>query len=90
MDKPCEICGRIISVDDWYAFIKTKYCKKCAAAEKRRRNAERMRELRKKTREENAIARQLCKQQQAQIDKLLDVVQQQRERLRELERECGK
>lgn len=88
MTKPCQICGTPIHSDDCYAFMRMKYCKRCAADAKRQKNAEYMRELRRKTREANALRRELCVTQQQEIEQLRAVVLRQREQLRELEKEA--
>lgn len=88
--KQCVICGKPIATADWYAYIRLKYCKHCAAEAARRQKADYARELRRKTREQNALTRELCRNQQQEIELLRQVVQQQRERLRVLEKEAGK
>lgn len=87
MTKSCEKCGRTIQTDDWYAYIRRKYCPACAKAIHRQQNAERMRELRKKTREANALTRELCAAQQQELDILRQIVQNQKDRIRALEGE---
>ena len=90
MQKRCQQCGTIICIDDWYEFIRRKYCQRCAADVARRQRAEYAKALRKKTREQNALTRELCTNQQKEIELLRAVVLQQRERLRDLEQEAGK
>lgn len=85
MTKRCEVCESIIETDDWYSFIRVKYCRSCAQEMRRLQNAERMRELRRKTREANALTRQLCKEQQREIDLLRAELIRQRERVARLE-----
>lgn len=87
MTKHCQRCGTSVDLDDWYAFISTKYCRRCAKDVRRQQQAEWARELRKKTREQNALTRQLCEAQQQEIERLRDLVLRQRERVRELEEE---
>lgn len=84
MQKRCQRCGRIISTDDWYAYIRRKYCETCAADVHREQKANWIRELRRKTREENGIRRQLCEAQQEEIDRLRELLVIQRERNRAL------
>lgn len=86
MIKHCGECGRGLDIADWYAFIRTKYCPACAAAVKRRQNADRMRELRRITREKNAATRELCKVQAQELDALRDLIRSQREQLDALEK----
>lgn len=81
MTKQCEVCGRTISSDDWYSFIRTKYCRACAENVRRLKEAERMRNLRKQRREANALARELCKSQQQEIELLRAELLRQRERV---------
>lgn len=85
MTKQCTVCGAAIETDDWYAFIRTKYCRSCAKEMHRLQNAERMRELRRKTREANALTRELCKTQQREIDLLRAELIRQREKIMRLE-----
>lgn len=87
MTKQCQCCGTPISTDDYYAFIRMKYCKRCAAEVHRMQKADYARELRRKTREANALTRQLCKQQEEEIRKLRELLAVKREDVRELERE---
>lgn len=90
MTKLCAQCGAVINCDDWYAFIRTKYCKCCAKDVRRRQQAEWARELRRKTREQNALTRELCTTQQQEIERLRKLVIRQRERVRDLEEELAK
>ena len=87
MTKSCQQCGRTISSDDWYAFIRMKYCRACAAEIRRRQKAAWAKELRRKTRERNALTRELCRNQQREIALLRMEVQRQRERADLLEQE---
>jgi CRISPR/Cas system-associated protein Cas10 (large subunit of type III CRISPR-Cas system) len=84
MQKRCEQCGCTIELDDWYSFIRTKYCDACRKDVKRRQAADRMRELRRKTSERNELTRELCKLQAEENARLRELVQMQREQLREL------
>lgn len=83
--KLCEICGADISTPDYYAEIRQKYCKKCAADVHRRQKADWARELRRKTREKNALARELCKTQAEEIEAMRRLIIRQREEIRRLE-----
>lgn len=67
-----------MDIPDWYSYISRKYCPACAAAVKRRQNANRMHELRKITRQQNAEVRKLCAAQQAELDRLREIVAEQR------------
>ena len=87
MTKSCQRCGAAISTDDWYAFIRTKYCRRCAAEVRRIQKANWIRELRRKTREQNTLTRQLCAAQQEEIERLRELVEVQRDRVRVLEQE---
>lgn len=87
MTKPCQCCGAVISTDDYYAFIRTKYCRSCAKEVRRRQKADWARELRRKTRECNALTRELCAAQQEEIGRLRALLAEQRERCRALENE---
>lgn len=79
--KRCERCGADISTPDYYAQIRRKYCKVCAADVQRQQKAEWARELRRKTREQNALTRELCKAQAAEIEALRALVVRQREQI---------
>lgn len=83
--KRCELCGADISTPDHYSQIRRKYCETCAAEVHRQQKAEWARELRRKTRERNALTRELCKTQAEEIEALRAVVLRQREQLRSLE-----
>jgi hypothetical protein len=54
---------------------------------KRRQNADYAKALRRKVREQNALTRELCTNQQREIELLRDMVIRQRELLQELEGE---
>lgn len=66
----CVVCGRDISTDDYYASIRRKYCKQCAANMKRQQNSDWAREMRKQIRERNALTRQLCEAQRRENEAL--------------------
>lgn len=87
MTKQCTRCGVSITTDDWYSFIRTKYCRRCAADVRREQKAAWMREFRRKNREKNALTRQLCVSQQEEIERLRELVAVQRDRVRVLEQE---
>lgn len=87
MRKRCQRCGACISTDDYYSYIRLKYCDKCAADVHREQKAAWARELRRKTRQQNDLTRQLCKAQQEEIERLRLLLVQQRERNRRLEAE---
>lgn len=89
MQKSCQRCGTEIQCDDWYAFIRTKYCRRCAKDVRRQQQAEYARELRRKTREQNMLTRQLCTEQQAELERLRELLLVQRERVRTLENEIS-
>lgn len=84
MTKRCQRCGRSISTDDWYAYISMKYCKPCAADVHREQKANWIRELRRKTREQNSLTKKLCTAQQEEIERLRDLLFIQKERNRAL------
>lgn len=81
MVKRCQRCGCEMRIDDWYAYIRRKYCKRCAADVHRMQNANRMHELRRITREQNLEVRKLCAAQQEELDRLRELVLKQREQL---------
>ena len=54
--KYCERCGKLIGYayeTDCFAYIRMKYCDECKIQVRREKNAQRMKELRRKTREIN-------------------------------------
>ncbi len=56
--KRCEQCGQIIAREescDYYAYIRLKYCRPCAADVHRRQNAAYMRRLRAQRREAHKL-----------------------------------
>lgn len=87
MTKSCQRCGASISTDDWFSYIRTKYCRRCAKDVRREQQAAWARELRRKTRERNALTRQLCSAQQEELERLRALAEMQRNRLRVLELE---
>ena len=87
LTKSCQRCGRRISTDDWYSYIRTKYCPSCAADVHREQKANYAKELRRKTREQNALTRQLCKEQQQELETLRQLLAAQRDRNRVLSAE---
>ena len=90
MTKRCQRCGARISTDDYYKFIRIKDCTSCAEDVHREQTANWIRELRRKTREEHDLTRQLCKAQQDEIGRLRQLLVIQRERNRALEEELGR
>ena len=84
LTKSCQRCGRRISTDDWFAYIRLKYCTTCAADVHREQKANYAKELRRKTREQNALTRQLCKEQQQELETLRQLLAAQRDRNRVL------
>ena len=54
--KKCERCGELIGdayETNYFAYIRMKYCSDCKIQVKREQDAQRMRDLRRKTREIN-------------------------------------
>lgn len=90
MEKRCEMCGGVIQIEDWYSYIRTKYCPACKKLARRIKENNRMRELRRKRREANALARELCASQQREIELLRAELIRQRERNAALERSARK
>ena len=89
-EKMCATCGRTIQIDDWYAFIRTKYCKRCAAEMLRIQKANWAREFRRKNREKNAAIKELCKARGEEIAALKNLIIRQREEISALEEETSK
>lgn len=90
MTKYCEKCGEPIRTNDWYAYIRKKYCPRCAKEVQRKQKADWAKELRRKTREANRLTKELCKAQQREIEMLRQTLQAQQERIQELEIEGDK
>lgn len=86
MEKSCEMCGGVIQIDDWYSYIRTKYCPACKKVARRMQERNRLQELRRKRREANALTRELCASQQREIELLRAELIRQRERNAALER----
>ena len=87
MQKRCQECGGVVEIDDWYEYIRRKYCRRCAEAVHRRQKAAYMQELRRKTREQHKAVQELCTAQQRELDLLRELIVPQRENIRELEEE---
>ena len=87
MVKLCKVCGGVIEADDWYSYIRMKYCPECAKTMRRIQEAERLRKLREEKRREHALLRELCASQQAEIELLRAELLRQRERTAALKRE---
>lgn len=85
MTKLCTVCGGVIESEDWYSFIRTKYCTSCKQSMRRIKEAERMRALREQRRKENALTRELCASQQKELELLRAELIRQRERVAALE-----
>lgn len=81
MDKRCQRCGCIMQIDDWYAYIRRKYCPRCAADVHRMQNANRMAELRRITRQQHEETKKLCAAQQEELQRLRELVIRQREQI---------
>ena len=90
MEKPCAVCGGVIRSDNWYSFIRMKYCPACKKMMRRIQERNRLQTLREKRREANALTRELCASQQREIELLRAELIRQRERNAALERLAGK
>lgn len=86
MTKTCSVCGKVIQCDDWYKFIRLKYCPECRKMMRRIQERNRLQALREKRREANALTRELCASQQREIELLRAELIRQRERNAALER----
>lgn len=85
MRKRCVICGAYQEIEDYYSYIRTKYCKRCAAEMQRLQKAAYARELRRKTREANQITRELCAAQRTEIELLRAELAMKRAEIRQLQ-----
>lgn len=85
MVKMCARCGMPMTIPDYYAYIATKYCKRCRADRDRERKAIWARTARANHREERKLLRELNSEQAIMIDNLrAEII-----RLRELNRKGG-
>lgn len=84
MADRCVICGADISTPDYYAQIRKKYCKQCAADVKRGQMRDAMKRFRKRRREMNTLTRQKCAEQEQLIAALRDEILRLREETRKL------
>lgn len=85
--KYCQKCGRFISdinTADYYRHIRVKYCKSCASDVNRENAAVRSAEIRKQTRENNKLARQLNKELLKENEMLKRQLEEVRERMEKL------
>ena len=73
-EKMCERCGTMMNINDWYAYISTKYCKNCRADRDRERKAAWAKKSRAQLREERSILKDLNSEQQIMIDNLREEV----------------
>lgn len=82
--KYCEKCWKLISdinTADYYSHIRIKYCKECAAKIDREMAAYRMKEVRRKARENNKLSRQLNDKLLQENELLKKLLEQARERI---------
>lgn len=83
--KCCERCGVVIAYEetaDWYAYIRIKYCDPCRKKVNNDQTAERMRQLRKRKRQEQAA-------QKTQLELLKEENELLRRRVQQLRNEVG-
>lgn len=85
MEKRCTVCGGVVEIADWYSYIRTKYCPACKKMMRRLQERNRLKALREKRREENALTRELCAAQQRELELLRAELIRQRERVAALE-----
>lgn len=91
--KYCMRCGRILTIENYFAAVRQKYCKECAEQTKREQTALCLREQRAKARErralereqnrllidENELLRQQVRELQYRVDALAAALQRSRE-----------
>lgn len=85
--KYCQKCCKLISdisTADYYSHIKIKYCKECAPKVDREKAAERMKAVRRKTRENNRLRRELNDKLLRENELLKRQLEQARERIEDL------
>lgn len=61
--KKCEKCGEVIPreiTDNWYAYIRVKYCKKCAKQVNIEKTTERIKTARQKAKENRKLQKELA------------------------------
>ena len=86
--KYCQQCGCMIAQEldcDYYAYIRLKWCRKCAADVHRRQIAESMRKARAAARERRELERQLTAQTSQENELLREIVRAQAARIADLE-----
>lgn len=86
--KYCQQCGRLIAKEqecDYYAYIRLKWCRQCAADVHRRQIAASMRKARAAARERRELERQLTAQTSQENELLREIVREQAARIADLE-----
>lgn len=61
--KKCEKCGEVIPreiTDNWYAYIRVKYCKKCAKQVNIEKTTERIKAARQRAKENRKLQKELA------------------------------
>lgn len=82
--KYCQQCGRLIAREestDFYAYIRLKYCRSCAADVHRRQVADSMRRSRAAARERRELERIQTAQTQKENELLRNIVKEQAGRI---------
>lgn len=87
MQKRCQRCGRTLDIDDWYEYIRRKYCKPCAEEVKRMQKANYDFRNREKHRKENKLIRQINAEQEIEIERLKAILKETRDENKRLEKE---
>lgn len=88
--KYCQRCGALIAQEqncDYYAYIRLKYCRPCAADVRRLQIAGYMRKARAEARERRELERQRQQLTSQENELLRQLVQRQREQIRMLQYE---
>jgi ribosome-binding protein aMBF1 (putative translation factor) len=86
--KYCQQCGKLIAYEestDFYAYIRLKYCRSCAADVHRRQIAESMRKARAAARERRELEKLITEQTTKENELLRELVRKQAARIADLE-----
>lgn len=86
--KRCQKCGKIISDsenDDWFRFIRVKYCRTCGPEVNRQNAKERAKAVRQQVKANNKLRRELANKLLIENKLLREELERSRERIEDLE-----
>ena len=87
--KYCQICGERMVIPDYYAAMRTMYCRPCAAEMHRMQMAAVMAKRRAEAKERRQLERQIAVQTGKENELLREAVRLQAARIEALERMIG-